>query len=124
MTSIASSIKKKNTLYITQTLMRNGGYYTSSPPGMLEISIEHRLQRNEKTPPWLDKLMGVVYPASLGLDEGIGHLALKAFMALWRSCGDNNECGAVIFWGILMTFLVSSLGTLWWLQRGFRRYDG
>jgi len=124
MTSIASSIKKKNTLYITQTLMRNNGYYTSSLSGMLEISIEHRLQRNEKTPPWLDKLMGVVYPASLGLDEGIGHLALKAFMALWRSCGDNNnECGAAIFWVMLMTFVVSSLGTLWWLPTVFRRYD-
>jgi len=124
MTSIASSIKKKNTRYITQTLMRNNGYYTSSLSGMLEISIEHRLQRNEKTPPWLDKLMGVVYPASLGLDEGIGHLALKAFMALWRSCGDNNnECGAAIFWVMLMTFVVSSLGTLWWLPTVFRRYD-
>merc|ERR1719419_2023133 len=88
-----------------------------------QITIMHIAERNKRTPSWLEKLMGVVYPGSLGLDEGIGHLAMKAFMALLSTCGDKNECGAAILWGMIMLWLVSSLATLWWLQTVFRRYD-
>jgi len=139
--SIAFSLKKKNTQYITESLMRNKGLRIieefsptqnegSSPKqhGMLvniskQITIEHVLEKNEETPVWLEKLMGVIYPGSLGLDEGIGHLAMKAFMALLSTCGDKNECGEAILWGMIMLWLVSSLATLWWLQTVFRRYD-
>ena len=33
-------------------------------------------------PPWLDRVMLLVYPASLGLDEGIAHLTLRAMNAM------------------------------------------
>jgi len=39
------------------------------------------------------------------------------------TCGDYNECGAAVLWGMIMIWLVSSLATLWWLQTVFRRYD-
>jgi len=87
------------------------------------ISIKQKLLVNEDTPGWINSVMGVIYPGSLGLDEGIGHLAMKAFMALLATCGDNGECGSAILWGAIMMWLVSSLGTLWWLRTVFRRYD-
>jgi len=133
--SIVHSLKKKNTLFLTETLMRNNGLVKleefnpkPSVAGMMveisrQIVIKHRLEKNEKTPPWLENIMGVVYPGSLGLDEGIGHLAMKAFMALFSTCGDKDECGAAILWGMVTIWLVSSLATLWWLQTVFRRYD-
>jgi len=87
------------------------------------ITIKQELLANDKTPTWLKTVMGVIYPGSLGLDEGIGHLAMKAFMALLATCGDNGECGSAILWGMIMMWLVSSLATLWWLRTVFRRYD-
>jgi len=132
--SIVYSLKKKNTDYLTEALMRNNGLrrvepsVRSPPHGLLvnisrQVMIRHVIEKNDQTPAWLEKLMGVVYPGSLGLDEGIGHLAMKAFMALLSSCGDKNDCGAAILWGMIMLWLVSSLATLWWLQTVFRRYD-
>jgi len=142
--SIAFTIKRKNTEFITNALMRNHGLHLveefdpdspqgnshsgEGPTGLMvniskEIMIVSLRERNQNTPLWLEKLMGVVYPGSLGLDEGIGHLAMKAFMALFSTCGDNDECGAPILWGMIMLWLVSSLATLWWLQTVFRRYD-
>jgi len=140
--SIVYSLKKKNTQYITNTLMRTNGFRMvqsksssrlqskslSSPDSGLMVDltkkfIEQKLENNPDTPPWLEKLMGVVYPGSLGLDEGIGHLAMKAFMALLSTCGDTDDCGAWILWLMIGLWLVSSLATLWWLQTVFRRYD-
>jgi len=132
-TSIKITLKKKNTLYLTETLMRRNALriveeFSPKTNGLMvdlsrQMTIEHVLDKNEETPSLLEKLMGVVYPGSLGLDEGIGHLAMKAFMALLSTCGDNNECGAAILWGMITLWLVSSLATLWWLQNVFRRYD-
>jgi len=131
--SIAVTLKKKNTQYLAESLMRNNAFriiesFSPKTDGTMvdisrQIMIKHVVEKNEETPSWLEKFMGVVYPGSLGLDEGIGHLAMKAFMALLSTCGDNNECGAAILWGMVMLWLVSSLATLWWLQTVFRRYD-
>jgi len=131
--SIVYSMRRKNTQYITNTLMRSNGFHMASSRKsriesgfMVDLSrqvIEHRVEKNTDTPAWLEKLMGVVYPGSLGLDEGIGHLAMKSFMALLSTCGDTNDCGAAILWGMIALWLVSSLATLWWLQTVFRRYD-
>lgn len=123
------SVKSKNTVFFTSQLMRRNGLKSIAPPkdGFCEVSrqiqIEAIIEKNVNTPSWVDSLMGVVYPGSLGLDEGIGHLAMKSFMALLTTCGDSDECGAPILWGMIMIWLASSLGTLWWLQTVFRRYD-
>jgi len=88
-----------------------------------KITIKQHLLANDETPDWMNTVMGIIYPGSLGLDEGIGHLAMKCFMALFATCGDRGECGSGILWGSIMLWLVSSLGTLWWLRTVFRRYD-
>lgn len=129
--SIVYSMKRKNTQFITNTLMRSNGFHVvgTKHSGMMAemsrqiIEIEQKIEKNPDTPAWLETVMGVVYPGSLGLDEGIGHLAMKAFMALLSTCGDTNDCGAWILWSMILLWLFSSLATLWWLQTVFRRYD-
>ena len=34
--------------------------------------------------------MSIVYPMSLGLDEGCAQLSLRAWLAVVTSCGDNS----------------------------------
>jgi len=126
--SVTTSVQRKNTVVITEHLMRRQGLRKSIQSDCLDnisrkITIMYVPERNELTPTWLDRTMGVVYPGSLGLDEGIGHLAMKAFMALLATCGKHDECGEHILWGMIMIWLFSSLATLWWLQNVFRRYD-
>jgi len=126
--SVTTSVQRKNTAVITDHLMRRQGFRKSIHSDCLDnisrkITIMYVPERNEMTPTWLDRTMGVIYPGSLGLDEGIGHLAMKAFMALLVSCGKHDECGKPILWGMIMIWLFSSLATLWWLQNVFRRYD-
>jgi len=75
------------------------------------------------SPSWLNNVMGVVYPGSLGVDEGIGHLAMKAFMVLFVDCFAGQDCGSSILWGMVAIWLVSSLATLWWLRTVYCRYD-
>merc|ERR1712113_1065250 len=54
-----------------------------SSPGLAnfsrKIAIVQHLEKHDDTPEWLHSVMGVIYPGSLGLDEGIGHLAMKTF---------------------------------------------
>jgi len=87
------------------------------------IHIKRLQEKNEKTPRWMDRVMAVIYPGSLGIDEGIGHLAMKSFMAVMSTCGNSNGCSTEIFWGMVFLWLGSSLATLWWLRTVFRRYD-
>lgn len=68
--------------------------------------------------PFVDSLMGVMYPGSLGIDEGLGHLCMKAGMALLAS-GST----AWITWTSLGVWGLTSLATLWWLRVVFRRYE-
>lgn len=126
--SVTTSVQRKNTVVITEHLMRRQGLRKSIQSDCLDnisrkITIMYVPERNEMTPTWLDRTMSVVYPGSLGLDEGIGHLAMKAFMALLATCGQHDECGEPILWGMILIWLFSSLATLWWLQNVFRRYD-
>jgi len=67
--------------------------------------------------------MIVIYPGSLGLDEGIAHLSMKAFMSLFAQCGTTDTCGAPILWLMVLLWLISSLATLWWMRTVFKRYE-
>jgi len=134
-----SEIKETGLAGLTELLLKRNGLkkIEDKPPASLaeasaevckntgmaamskKIAIVQHLEKNDNTPPWLNDLMGVVYPGSLGLDEGIGHLAMKSFTALLA----GGEFDQGITWGMIVMWAVSSLATLWWLQTVFRRYD-
>lgn len=117
--ALSSHVKMPGLANISKEVIDSDGMAAISK----QIVIKHRLLINDKTPAWLNSIMGVIYPGSLGIDEGIGHLAMKGFMALLSTCGDNGECGSAILWGMVTLWLVTSLATLWWLRTVFRRYD-
>jgi len=72
-------------------------------------------------PPWLERVMIFVYPVSMGLDEGIAHLWMRAETAMTTQCVDGGcdngtfVAAACLRWG-------ASLATAFWLVVVFRRY--
>jgi len=54
------------------------------------------VKKNQNIPSWVSMCMALIYPGSLGLDEGIAHLSMKAFMALFSQCGITDTCGEPI----------------------------
>lgn len=68
----------------------------------------------------LDAFMSLVYPGSLGLDEGIAHLTMKGTMAMLSDCG---LCQHWSFYLFLVLWISSSVATAWWLKVVFARYE-
>jgi hypothetical protein len=73
-------------------------------------------------PVWLDRVMTVVYPGSLGMDEGICHLTMKACVSMLDTCGKAGECGRPTMWVFMVVWVGGSVATLWWLRRVFTRF--
>lgn len=75
-------------------------------------------------PAWLDRAMSVVYPASLGMDEGIAHLAMKGSMSMLASCGASDvDCAHPSLYIFVAFWIVCSCATAWWLKVVFERYE-
>ena len=83
-------------------------------------------------PPLLNFVMSLVYPASLGLLEGVSHLTMKAVMAMVEGCvaaGSElghfpSECArSGVLWSFAVLFVTVSLSTVFWLKIVFTRYE-
>ena len=74
-------------------------------------------------PRWLDRAMSVVYPGSLGLDEGVAHLTMKASVAMLDSCGAVGECDSPTMAAFVACWAGASVATVWWLRTVFTRYE-
>lgn len=77
---------------------------------------------SNKAPAWIDRLMGVVYPASLGLDEAVAHLTLRCMNAMLSVC-DKGECSNPIFPVTIVLWAISSIATALWLRVVYQRYE-
>ena len=73
-------------------------------------------------PGWLEKLMALVYPGSLGLDEAIVHVCLRAGNAMSTTCS-RGGCDHWIYPWTLGMWLCTAMATLWWLRVVFKRYE-
>eukprot|EP00966_Prymnesium_polylepis_P234137 5415653-Prymnesium_polylepis.1 len=73
-------------------------------------------------PRWLEMVMSFVYPASLGLDEAIVHICLRAGNGMSSTCA-NGGCEHGIYPLTLSMWLCTGMATLWWLRVVFRRYE-
>jgi len=73
-------------------------------------------------PIWLDDLMGFLYPASMGMDEGVASLTMKASLTMLANCS-GNECNSWIVYIACIIWITSSLATVWWLKNVFGRYQ-
>merc|ERR1711963_288540 len=56
----------------------------------------------------------------MGVDEGLGLLAMKGVVAVLAA---GSWWASGVFWFMLATWLTCALGTLWWLRVGFARYE-
>ena len=73
-------------------------------------------------PRWLERVMAFVYPASMGLDEGIAHLWLRADTSMLTQC-DVGGCANGTFAAALGIRWTASVATSFWLIVVFRRYE-
>ena len=73
-------------------------------------------------PGWLEKLMALVYPGSLGLDEAIVHVCLRAGNAMSTTC-DRGGCDSWIYFAVLGLWAFTAFATVWWLRLVFKRYE-
>ena len=83
-------------------------------------------------PPWLDALMAVVYPASLGFDESLADLLIRAWTAMLGACtgglcdgsGRAATCDSgVVYASIAFWVLLSFGGSLIWMPSVYQRYE-
>ena len=83
-------------------------------------------------PPWLDWLMAVVYPGSLGFDESLADLLIRAWTAMLGACtgglcdanGEVALCdGGVVYASIGFWVLLSFGGSLLWMPLVYMRYE-
>lgn len=86
-------------------------------------AVSDELSRAKAPPRWLDRVMSLVYPVSLGIDEGIAHLTMKASVGMIDTCSDAGECRHPIMFVFIAIWVIASLATLWWLRRVFSRYE-
>ena len=74
---------------------------------------------------WLHRTMALVYPASLGLDEGVADLLIKGWTAMLTVCTSTGEgCASAALWVSVVVWTVSAFASaFWWMPRVFRRYE-
>jgi len=73
-------------------------------------------------PRWLERVMAFVYPASMGLDEGIAHLWLRADTSMLTQC-NLGGCANSTFATAIAVRWSASVATTFWLIVVFRRYE-
>ena len=77
-----------------------------------------------RPPRALDDAMALIYPGSLGLDEAIAHLSMKAAVSMIARCaGGNGTCSGAVVYAFAFSWIGASLATLWWLRTVFARYE-
>ena len=75
-------------------------------------------------PPWLDRLMGFIYPFSLGLNEALAQLCLRSWLVISSSCGnatDGSTCQHWTLFTFLTVWVITSLACVPYLFIVFRR---
>eukprot|EP00812_Abedinium_dasypus_P013486 NODE_698_length_1401_cov_248.054978.p1 GENE.NODE_698_length_1401_cov_248.054978~~NODE_698_length_1401_cov_248.054978.p1 ORF type:complete len:427 (+),score=109.13 NODE_698_length_1401_cov_248.054978:83-1282(+) len=89
-----------------------------APPPLSPLPEAPRLP-----PAHLDLLMGLIYPGSLGLDEGICHLTMKLTISMLAHCSEEDAClNAVVLFSTIL-WASASVATLWWMRTVFQRYE-
>lgn len=87
-----------------------------------ETAEAHAPRSPRLAPRWLERTMAFVYPASMGADEAIAHLWLRADTAMLTQC-DVGGCANGVFGAAVATRWTASIATSFWLVVVFRRYE-
>lgn len=88
---------------------------SDSTIAILDLELRH--------PPWvLKEIMAVAFPGTLGLDEGIAHLALKAVVAMLPYVL-HGEGTSWVFWADFLLWCVSAWAAVWGLKVVYARFE-
>jgi len=129
--SLAGSPSETDALYTPAEMERfvydGGGIYFLGMFTLLFVCVLAILWYERQPParhemrPRLHAFMGILYPASLGLDEGIAHLAMRAAMAMFAECGIT--CPHWTLFIAASIWLLAGLASLPWLHIVYRRHE-
>ncbi|KAL1504123.1 hypothetical protein AB1Y20_010533 [Prymnesium parvum] len=77
-------------------------------------------------PLWLERIMAVAYPASLGIDEAFADLLIKGWSSMLLVC--NSKCASCERWDVVYSTMVlwvfvAHISSLWWMPVVFRRFE-
>ena len=90
----------------------------------MAVGSESLARNNSPPPPWLDRVMSIAYPMSLGIDEGLAQLTIRAWMAIVSSCGKNGvSCNHWTLYVNIVLWIFFSLACVPYLRVVFRRYE-
>ena len=100
---------------------------------MLAVSVgamvwyERELRQRRAVPPWLVATMGIIYPASLGIDEGLAILSMRAATSMFTHCntdgGGVSACNHWAFYTSASLWAIAGLATLPWLHVVYARHE-
>ena len=110
--------------YPTSDLNRMGPAKRKAASGDAEASATaaRPTRAPRLAPRWLERVMAFVYPASMGIDEGIAHMWLRADTSMMTQC-DKGGCENSMFVTALAIRWSASVATSFWLIVVFRRYE-
>lgn len=74
-------------------------------------------------PEWLNEVMSVVYPGSLGLDEAICQLSLQGAMSMLNQCGNDENCHDWPLYVMWLSWVICSLATVLYMRVVFQRFE-
>ena len=75
-------------------------------------------------PRWINTLMVLVYPGSLGLDESLADLCVRAYSSMFVKCGvDGSDCAHWTVFLLVGVGVTAAVGTVGWLKVVFERYE-
>lgn len=97
-------------------------------------SIKDAADAGVRLPPrWVDKLMALVYPGSLGFDESLADLLIRAWTAMTSACtggvcdaatGAAAMCDVPVVYGTIGFWVLLSFGgSLIWMPVVYKRYE-
>jgi len=73
---------------------------------------------------WLEGVMAVVYAGSLGLDEALADLLIKAWSGILATCPKDGGCHAWILFVAIGVWVLSAFASaLWWYRKVLARYE-
>uniref|UniRef100_A0A7S4F4V2 Magnesium transporter n=1 Tax=Chrysotila carterae TaxID=13221 RepID=A0A7S4F4V2_CHRCT len=80
---------------------------------------------NLQPPIWLAHVMAILYPASLGMDEGLAQIMMRSSVSMYNYCGEHGimECHHWTVYVTLLLWIAFSIPNLWWFKVVFQRYE-
>ena len=78
---------------------------------------------NPPMPPWLDRLMALLYPASLGIDEALADLCVRGYSSMLATGVQGAVQAWVLYVMVVIGTVAGVLSAVFYMPYVYRRYE-